>query len=149
MYDSELETRKHQQQVGILLCKIVEKLLYRARAHDSSKLVNPEKRTFDEVTPRLKALTYGSEEYTIELKNMGDALAHHYLSNRHHPEHFENGISGMNLVDIIEMFCDWKAATLGHKNGDIRESVKLNESRFSIPRELVSIFENTINDFSW
>jgi len=46
---------------------------------------------------------------------MKPAIEHHYKNNRHHPEHFNNGIDEMNLVDLIELLCDWKAASERNK----------------------------------
>ena len=54
---------------------------------------------------------YGSNEHKEALDIIKPAIDHHYKENRHHPEHFEDGISGMNLVDICEMISDWKAAS--------------------------------------
>jgi len=79
----------------------------RARSHDASKLEAPEKEMYDEFTPRLRALTYGSDEYKECLKEMGAALKHHYENNSHHPEHFPDGINDMSLLDLIEMLADW------------------------------------------
>ena len=45
------------------------------------------------------------------------AIDHHYANNRHHPEHWPNGINDMTLMDLIEMLADWKAATARNKNG--------------------------------
>jgi len=42
---------------------------------------------------------------------MKPALEHHYALYRHHPEHFQNGIDDMNLIDLVEMFADWKASS--------------------------------------
>jgi len=39
-------------------------------------------------------------------KNFDIALVHHHTNNRHHPEHFTNGIYGMNDIDIAEMVAD-------------------------------------------
>lgn len=50
----------------------------------------------------------------------------------------------MNLLDLIEMFCDWLAATKRHNNGDINRSIKINQSRFSMSDDIVKIFENTV-----
>lgn len=33
-------------------------------------------------------------------------LDHHYQNNDHHPEHFELGINGMNLLQLLEMLAD-------------------------------------------
>jgi hypothetical protein len=107
-------------------------------------LVSPEKEAFDELTPKLADLTYGSEEYRATLREMKPAIDHHYAHNSHHPEHYPNGIAGMNLLDIVEMFCDWKAASLRHTNGDFRRSLEINRTRFNVSDQLASIFENSI-----
>mgnify|MGYP003311482372 CR=1 FL=1 len=50
---------------------------------------------FAEVTPKIASTTYGSEEYNGFLDKLKPALDHHYASNRHHPQHFVNGINDM------------------------------------------------------
>jgi len=92
----------------------------------------------------LKNLTYGSEEYKAALEGLGPALSHHYANNRHHPEHFENGVNDMTLLDVIEMFIDWKAACLKHNDGNLRKSIDINAKRFSIDSQLTQIFKNTV-----
>lgn len=80
---------------------------------------------------------------------MAKGLEHHYVNNRHHPEYFKSdipeasGIKNMNLVDLVEMFCDWKAATLRHKDGDIIKSIEQNQVRFGYSDDLKAIFLNT------
>jgi hypothetical protein len=51
----------------------------------------------------------------------------------------------MNLVDLVEMICDWMAATIRHADGDIDESIQINKERFNIPDVLVSILQNTVD----
>ena len=116
-----------------------------AAEHDLSKLEEPEKSIFDKFTPKLKSSTYGSDEYKAHLKEMSIAIDHHYKNNRHHPEFHENGISDMNLVDLIELLCDWKAASERHVDGDIRESIRINSTRFGIEPQLVRILLNTVD----
>ena len=53
-------------------------------------------------------------------------------------------ISKMNLVDIIEMICDWKAATMRHADGDIKRSIEINKKRFGYGDELEAILLNTV-----
>ncbi|MDH3379025.1 MAG: DUF5662 family protein [Gammaproteobacteria bacterium] len=142
-YDSTLDTQTHIQEVQDALGVIMAELGTRAMVHDKSKLEEPEKSIFDEVTPRLRALTYGSPEYKASLVDMGDALTHHYAKNSHHPEHYNTGIQGMDLLDVVEMFCDWCAATQRHKDGNILRSITQNEKRFSTGPVLASIFRNT------
>jgi hypothetical protein len=74
---------------------------------------------------------------------MKPALDHHYDLNHHHPEHFLRGIRGMNLIDIIEMLCDWKAATMRHADGNIYKSIEINQERFNYSYELKEILINT------
>jgi hypothetical protein len=148
-YDSKIDTTNHIERVGLLLDIVIADINGRKYRHDKSKLEEPEKSVFDEVTPKLKSLTYGSEEYNEQLKKMGTALEHHYTHNRHHPEHFINGIPDMNLIDIIEMLCDWKAASERHTNGNIYNSIEYNTKRFNISKQLIQIFNNTAKSMGW
>ena len=131
-YSSIPETKEHIGVVTQSLTDLALKLIDRAQGHDKSKLVEPELSVFDKVTPRLAKLTYGSPEYKESLKEMGSALTHHHMNNRHHPEHFENGIKDMNLIDKIEMIADWKAAVQRHDDGGINKSMEINRKRFKI-----------------
>lgn len=78
---------------------------------------------------------------------MEPALDHHYANNSHHPQHYENGVDGMDLFDIVEMFFDWKAAGERTKDGDIFKSININKERFGLSEQLVKIFENTARKF--
>lgn len=143
-YDSRIETWVHIAQVGRFLHRCVVDLLRRARDHDQSKLLSPEVEVFDTFTPRLAGITYGSDEYKECLNQMRPAIEHNQKHNRHHPEFHEQGIRGMNLIDLVEMLCDWKAATLRHADGDIRKSIEINQQRFGYSDELRQIFLNTL-----
>ena len=88
-------------------------------------------------------LTYGSEEYQASLDALKPALEHHYASNRHHPEHFVNGINDMTLIDVLEMFCDWKASTLRQNDGNLLKSIETNAERFNMDGQLKQILMNT------
>jgi len=141
------DTWTHIHTVQGLLLGMVEEIHRRMQLHDQSKLSPPEVNTFVEFTPKLKGCTYGSDEYKGFLKAMKPALDNHYKENRHHPEHFENGVDEMNLIDLVEMLCDWKAATLRHDDGDIIKSIELNTERFNLSPQLVKIFTNTVQEF--
>ena len=145
-YSSVPETMKHIENVRYTLVNLINKILERALSHDQSKMQTGEVEYFDIYTPKLSGCTYGSEEYKQFLAELKPALDHHYCMNRHHPEHFQNGILGMNLVDIIEMFCDWYAASKRHKDGDILRSIEINQNRFGYSDDLKAIFENTFRD---
>jgi len=148
-YDSTQDTKEHIKNVRELLETIQGHLTARQWNHDGSKLEEPEKSMYDEFTPKLKDSTYGSDEYKSFLKDMGVALQHHYQVNSHHPEHFENGINGMSLLDLIEMLADWKAAGMRHANGNITQSLEINRKRFGMSDQLFEIFQNTIKELGW
>ncbi|MEK5178238.1 DUF5662 family protein [Paenibacillus odorifer] len=167
------DTQEHISQVREFMMIVANDLIKRALVHDKSKLESPEIEIFTEYTPKLKDSTYGSDEYKGFLQGMGEALKHHYAANSHHPEHFkkyvcngcfkeykampnhcdvcmysqfqeESDITQMNLLDIIEMFCDWRAATMRHTDGDIMKSIDLNQKRFRYSDDLAAIFRNTV-----
>lgn len=124
-------------------------ILARAERHDESKLHEPEKERFDYVGTKqhLGKHEYGSDEYKKSLEYLGPALQHHYETNDHHPEHFENGVDGMNLMQVVEMFCDWEAACHRNKNGNIYQSLKTNKERFNLADDLYAAMVNTADIF--
>lgn len=149
-YDSRPDTVAHIARVRELMVLVCANISTRATFHDQSKLEEPEKSTFDECTLKLKAMAYGSPEYKAALAELKPALDHHYAANSHHPEHYTNGVDGMSLFDVIEMFMDWKAATERMKDGgDIWRSIQINAERFRLSPQLLSILENTAHEMSW
>lgn len=148
-FDSRPDTRAHIKAVRERLWDVCYRLQDRGGKHDRSKLEEPELTMFNEATPRLRATTYGSPEYKAALEGMSEGLAHHYRENSHHPEHFPSGISGMSLLDIVEMLCDWKAATTRHADGDLRRSLEINVKRFEISEQLEHVLLNTIEEMGW
>jgi hypothetical protein len=148
-YDSTAETLIHIRRVNELLLKFAKEIIDRSIRHDDSKLRYPEKELFDKLTPKLKDLEYGSDEYKECLKELDVALNHHYEYNSHHPQHYGNdGVDGMNLMDIVEMFFDWKAASERTKDGSITKSIEFNKDRFKLSDQLVNIFKNTVSDMN-
>jgi hypothetical protein len=146
--DSAPNTKAHIKRVSELLNNISKDLNYRGIVHDRTKLEEPEKTYFDKYTPKLKTCTYMSDEYKSYLKELNVALTHHYSNNRHHPEHFKNGIKDMNLIDIIEMLMDWKASSERHDDGDIIRSIEVNKERFGYSEEIENLMKNTIKYMS-
>jgi len=147
-YNSNIDTAKHIVRVQNLISSVISMLFERGRKHDASKFESPEKEIFDEFTPKLKDSTYGSDEYKSYLAAMKPALDHHYKENRHHPEHFENGVDGMTLIDLVEMLCDWKAASERHADGDIFKSIDINRKRFGLSDQMYSVLMNTAKELS-
>lgn len=149
VYDSSVDTLLHIKRVSELMTLACTELIARANRHDDSKLQSPEKELFDELTPKLKGLTYNSPEYKESLAELQTALQHHYAHNSHHPQHYADGVDGMNLFDVLEMFLDWKAASERHNNGNINLSITENRERFKLSDQLTNIFKNTARFLGW
>jgi hypothetical protein len=135
----------HINRVRQLVGVVVDDLRTRAFEHDRSKLQSPEKEAFDAITPRLRDVEYGSEEYRATMREFRPAIEHHQQNNDHHPEYFgDEGIAGMNLIQLTEMLCDWKAAGERHEDGgDLYRSIEINQQRFGYDDGIRRLLENT------
>lgn len=116
------------------------RLTIRAELHDLSKLAPPEREVFEVFTPKLKTLVYDSPEYKQALKDMGEGLQHHYQYNSHHPEHHNNAVENMGLLDVIEMFCDWCAACDQKR---VQLDIDKNVARWGIPADIARLLTKT------
>lgn len=145
--DSRPDTQKHIDLVNENGKKFCDKFLERLTHHDASKLEEPERKYFDKGTPQLKNSTYGDKSYDDAKERIKPGLEHHYAENDHHPEHFgKQGISGMNLYQLLEMWIDWTAAVKRHADGNIFNSLMYNRDRFHIDDQLFSILLNTATE---
>ena len=145
--ECRVETQKHIEKVRYYIRFITDSLTTRGVKHDAIKLESPEIEIFTEHTECLANMKYNSPEYKEHLAAMKPALDHHYANSRHHPEHFANGINDMNLIDIIEMVCDWKASSERQKDGNLLKSIEQNAQRFGYCDQLKQIFINTARLF--
>lgn len=147
----EQETKDHVATVEAWMGRAIQDLATRSIHHDFSKFQEPERSGFQAMTAdaRLKELTYGSEAYRAVLREHKPTIQHHYAWNDHHPEHFEDGndsvglLARMNLLQILEMLCDWKASTGRMKDGDLRKSIEINAKRFGYGPEMQMVLLNT------
>ena len=143
----KVATYEHIDKIREILRLFASELVARGETHDRSKLSPEEADVFAEFSPKLKGCTYGSDEYRGFLAAMRPALDHHYANNRHHPEHHEGGIDGMNLIDVLEMFIDWMVSSQRHADGDMGRSIEVSAKRFGMSTQLTNIFWNTLRDF--
>jgi hypothetical protein len=141
---AENETRKHIANVQRVMSLAIGELIGRSIEHDKSKFSDTEMDVLVKYTPKLKNTTYGSEEYKQHLKEMAPMILHHQANNAHHPEHHLAGLVGMTLMDLLEMVCDWKAATLRHDDGNVWESLEINARRFGIGGQLLAVLVQTV-----
>lgn len=121
----------------------------RAYRHDESKLGEIEFPHYANTIEEFENCPFGTIEHSQAKEKLGIALEHHYKNNRHHPEHFSNGIEDMNLIDVLEMICDWKAATQNYPSsiGNISNSVEILSEKYKISPQLKLIIYNTLRDF--
>lgn len=141
------DTQRHIQDVQVLLGRFITQLHLRAEVHDATKLQHPEKEILRKHSHELDKCSYGDESYMFHLEKVQEAIQHHYKHNNHHPEHYENGIRGMNLLDVVEMFFDWCASAKKHGNS-IESSIGIGQERFDISDDLTQIFTNTAKEFN-
>lgn len=142
MSDSRPDTEDHIKKVQARLQEMISALTIRAAHHDESKLVEPEKSGYDALQDKLAGRDYDAVAWDV-------ALAHHYANNRHHPEHHENGIAGMTLLDLNEMLSDWKGASERHGQNSLETSIAAMAKRFSISKQVAAILVNTVRELGW
>lgn len=145
IWEHKNQVIEHRKKVKEVIDYICSELQRRAEIHDESKLEDLEAESFAMNTPHLKASEFMSDEYKLVLSNMSGAIKHHYANNRHHPEHFDNGVQGMNLIDVVEMVADWMAASKRQEGGNALKEFSKNKKRFKINKDLSSVIMNTMD----
>ena len=133
----------HRARVAGYMQIVATELFRRAALHDNSKLASPEFEAYDAAFPELQKYPYGSPELRAVYKSMKPALKHHFEANDHHPEHFEAGINQMSLIQLIEMLCDWLAASERSQTA-FSTGFEMNKERFSINDQLFEVLRNTV-----
>ncbi len=139
-YKDRINSHKLSVKVGIQ--RIIHELSNRAISHDDDKLEESVLSSFYEVSKKFEGCKFGSEEYKNALDELSPTLKSHYEKSPHHPEYYKNGICGMTLMDIIEMFVDWKSASSAYGDS-FEESLSVTKERFGIDEQLFSILVNT------
>lgn len=141
--ETEEYIKGHISRVRRHINTFIQLLIRRAENHDKSKLEEPELSWWKEMDKEPR-YPYGSKEYKQKIKRWNKVFKHHYQYNRHHPEHYEYGVSEMTLIDIVEMMCDW----LGYKDTTtVTEALKVCDeqmARYNISEELRQIIFNTL-----
>ena len=99
-------TLEHIKRVKSKMEFFASVLAARGANHDNSKLTEPECSGWLAMD-REPRYPYGSKKYYDKMHRYKEVLEHHYSVNSHHPEHFKDPSLQMDLVDLIEMLCDW------------------------------------------
>jgi hypothetical protein len=143
-------TKKHVQRVRELLDMAAGMLSVRGAVHDQSKFEEVEIGPLTEmqkIIDRDGQAPYGSEEYKRRTAMLGPMLEHHYANNSHHPEHYDDGVDGMCLFDVVEMFFDWKAAS--ERGDEPAMNITVACERFRVSPQLERVFQNTAERLSY
>lgn len=138
-YDSTPDTQAHIDRVRQLLTLASTELTRRGEAHDASKLVDPEKSGYDDVTPKIKEARYGTLEYIRAMADMATINLHHAKGNSYCPAHYPGGVNDFDLFDLVEMFFDMVAENPDGILGAI-ESASKSET---LSPQVARIFYNT------
>lgn len=119
----------------------------RGLKHDNSKLESPEYQGWVKMDnePRYD---YGTKEYDDKIERYKWLLKDHYSKNRHHPEYWDinKEDKSKDLIDIIEMLCDW----LGYRDQisykEASDLVKKQTKRYGFSEELSDLILNTLTN---
>jgi pterin-4a-carbinolamine dehydratase len=111
--------------------RIAAELQRRALVHDLSKWTLDEFGGFVLLNEADKKYGYGSDKYKAALKAV-NAVGLHTSRNSHHPEFHPEGVDGMGLFDLIEMICDWLAASEVYGTTSLEQSLQMSIERFGL-----------------
>lgn len=125
------------------MASVQHELMRRMLTHDRTKIGEDELDAYAEIVPGFKDYEYGTPEHKAHGNRLGPAWKHHTENNRHHTEHFENGLNDMNLLDLIEMVCDWRAASMRSGNFDYGQSLRVFKERVNPDEQVMDIIRNT------
>lgn len=142
----KLDLNAHIRLQQKFTAEMVSKINEDSESHDASKLIEPEYSFYMKLNKALKPIKYGSPEYKDIMQH--PMVSHHQKNNSHHPEYYDNGVNGMNLIDVVNMLADWKAASMRSDTPFI-EGLKKNKERFGIDNQLYDILENTVKLLGW
>jgi len=139
----------HIDEVRENLEEMIHDLRLRGIKHDRSKLQEPEFSIFVSTRPKFKKVNYGTKEYEEVSKEAYEAVRHHYDHNRHHVKHHVEGIYDMNLLDMLEMLADWKAAARRSPDLSFKDSLPRAFKKYGFDETLQCIFMNTLEYLGW
>lgn len=139
-------TLQHINRVRKRISCFVNILEQRAKEHDKSKLEEPELIGWVAMDQEQK-YEYGSPAYYDKMERYKEVFEHHYAVNRHHPEFFHNPEQEMNLVDLIEMLCDWFSYKEEFTYEEGYRCINEQCKRFHFSHTLKKILLNTFQAF--
>lgn len=139
-------TLEHINRVKAKMEFFASVLATRGANHDSSKLKEPEYSGWlaMDKEPRYP---YGSRKYYDKMFRYKEVLEHHYSINSHHPEHFEDPSNQMDLIDLIEMLCDWFSYSNDISWLEGYNTINSQCARFKLNDTIKHLLLNTFRNF--
>lgn len=135
----------HRMAVQVYMQQIARDLMIRGRRHDASSIIDETELSLASKSVILTDETETNKTLAKKYLDSNDALLKaHANNNDHHPEHFETGIMGMDLIQFTEMLCDTmaRADELGIAYSDMIDQLC---EQYSLSSELYHIVANTVN----
>lgn len=147
--ETEKYIRGHIRRVNRWLVHFSKAIFDRGQKHDASKLQSPEIEGWTQMDTE-ERYPYGSPEYEEKKARYKWLFHEHYSKNRHHPEYFEihqNKSLEMDLLDYIELLCDW----LGYRDSinytDASELIAQQCKRYGFSQEIYDLLLNTMANY--
>lgn len=140
--------RGHINRVRKWMSAFIAALENRSATHDQSKLEENEILGWIQMDQEPR-YDYGTLEYTSKKERYSWLFDKHYAANRHHPEYFEihkNKEAEMDLIDLIEMICDWVSYKDDIRYTEASKLVEVQCDRFGFSEELKQLMINTIRN---
>ncbi len=138
------DTWQHKYALSVLMHDVAQDVMNQGINHDNSKLQAPIEATgYADYGPKLSSVPFNSTEFKRYISDMQPAVNHHKECNRHHPEYFKDGYKEMNLIDLLEMICDWRAAGLRRDDSSVFKSIEIMQNRYGYSDELKQLLINT------
>jgi hypothetical protein len=140
---------EHRDRVAKYLIQFAQELQNRSLVHDDSKFGPEEFPIYASMFDEFAKHPFGTPGYEAAKEAIKVAVDKHHSLNRHHPEHHVDTVRGMDLVDLLEMLCDWKAATMNHPKapGNMIRSLDHAVKKYNISPELATVLMNTIENY--
>jgi len=141
------DTRRHISDVQARGETFISILADELSRHDESKLDDFEADIFAEHYDSLFLYEYGTPEYKENMKKLKPAIKHHHTLNPHHPEHYSDGVNGMDLIQLVAMYLDWSSACTRTSGGSLLNSIEVGKTKYAMSDQLVDIFTRTMERY--
>jgi len=122
---------RHKVYVFFFILKACRALIVRGLKHDLSKFSKEEFEYVYILSTKGGGVKFGSKQYYSLVDSIMPAKLAHSSRNSHHPEYYDGKIERMTHLDIIEMQCDWAAASK-RSGGSLSNSMIINSKKYNI-----------------